>query len=42
MRETFRIMCEDGGWKDGVAMLLGTVTSAVGTMLMIALFGGVR
>ena len=40
MRETFKIMCEDGGWKDGVAMLLGTLTGAAGMVLMIALFGG--
>ncbi len=39
MRETFRIMCEDGGWMDGLAVIGGALTGIIGTFLLIGIFG---
>lgn len=39
MRETIRLMIEDGGWYDGLCMLGGFLTMIVGIILMAAVLG---
>lgn len=39
MKETFKLMTEDGGWYDGLCVFGGFLTMMVGILLMIAVFG---
>ena len=39
MKEVFKLMTEDGGWYDGLCVIGGVLTMAVGIFLMIVLFG---
>lgn len=39
MKETIKLMCEDGGIYDGLCVLLGTITMAVSIYLAIVIWG---
>lgn len=39
MKETFKLLTEDGGWYDGLCMLGGFVVMMVSVLLAAVIFG---
>ena len=38
MKETFRLMCEDGGWKDGLILLASTFGGYIAMILLCSMY----